>query len=151
MPDVSKGRLALSSITLRDATGALAASGAEAPESQAAPENPLGTPADRSFLPGEPVLYALQILNARTDAGKKPQLEVEARVFRDGVQINESAPRPADTAQQGDPAHLIAAGEFRLGSKMKPGDYVLQLVVTDKLADPENRVASQWMDFEVRE
>jgi|SRR5271157_719747 len=152
VPDVSKGRLALSSITLRDAAGALPApSGGDAPESQGGPENPLGTPAGRSFLPGEPVLYALQILNARTDAGKKQQLEMEARVFRDGVQINQSQPRPADTAPQGDPAHLIAAGEFRLGAKMKPGDYVLQLIVTDKLADPEYSTASQWMDFEVRE
>jgi VWFA-related protein len=150
VPDVAKGRLALSSIMLRDATGALAPSGADAPEAPAAPENALGTPADRSFVPGEPVLYALQILNARTDAGKQPQLEVEARVFRDGVQINQSQPRPADTAQQGDAAHLIAAGEFRLGGKMAPGDYVLQLIVTDKLADADYRAASQWMDFEVR-
>ncbi len=151
VPDVAKGRLALSSIMLRDATGALRQPAADAPEGQAAPDNPLGTPADRSFVPGEPVLYALQILNARTDSNKQPQLEMEARVFRDGVQINQGQPRPADTAQQGDPAHLAAAGEFRLGAAMKPGDYVLQLIVTDKLADPDYRVASQWMDFEVRQ
>ena len=150
VPDVSKGRLALSSITLRDATGALAAPGADAPESQTGSENPLGTPAGRSFVSGEPVLYALQILNARADSKKQPQLDMEARVFRDGVQINQSQPHPTDTAQQGDPAHLVAAGEFRLGTAMKPGDYVLQLIVTDKLADPEYRVASQSMDFEVR-
>jgi VWFA-related protein len=151
VPDVAKGRLALSSITLRDATGAPAPSAADATAAPAAPENPLGTPADRSFVPGEPVLYALQILNARTDANHHPQLEVEERVFRDGVQINASTPHPADTAPQGDPAHLLAAGEFRLGTAMKPGDYVLQLIVTDKLADPEYRAVSQWMDFEVRE
>jgi VWFA-related protein len=151
VPDVAKGRLALSSIMLRDASGALPPTGVDASAAPAAPENPMGTPADRSFLPGEPVLYALQILNARTDAGKKPQLEVEARVFRDGVQLNQSQPHPADTTSLGDPAHLLTAGEFRLGTAMKPGDYVLQVIVTDKLADPDYRAASQWMDFEVRE
>jgi VWFA-related protein len=150
VPDVAKGRLALSSITLRDATGALPPSGNDAPEGPALPENPLGTVADRSFVPGEPVLFALQILNARTDASKHPQLDMEARIFRDGVQINASAPHSADTASQGDPAHLVAAGELRLGPAIQPGDYVLQVIVTDKLADEQYRVASQWMDFEVR-
>jgi VWFA-related protein len=148
VPDVSKGRLTLSSITLRDASGTMPPAGA--PGAEPPPENPLGTAADRSFVPGEPVLYAIQILNARSGADKQPQLEIESRIFRDGVQINESKPRPADTAPQGDAAHLIAAGELRLGSKMKPGDYVLQLIVTDKLAAPEYHSASQWMDFEVR-
>jgi hypothetical protein len=34
---------------------------------------------------------------------------------------------------------------------MKPGDYVFQAIITDKLADPKSAVASQWMDFEVRQ
>jgi VWFA-related protein len=148
VPDVAKGRLALSSIALRDATGALPPPGADAPEGRR--ENPLGMAVDRGFLPGEPVAYALQILNARLDANRQPQLEVEERVFRDGEQIGASQPHPAVTAQQGDPAHLAATGEFRLGAAVQPGGYVLQVIVTDKLADPEYRVASQWMDFEVR-
>jgi VWFA-related protein len=150
VPDVAKGRLALSSIMLRDASRVLAPARADAPEGQAGPENPLGSPADRSFVPGEPLLYALQILNARTDAAKQPQLEMEARIFRDGVQIGASKPRSPETDPEGDSAHLIASGNLRLGATMKPGDYVLQVIVTDKLADPEHRVASQWVDFEVR-
>ncbi len=146
VPDVSKGRLTLSSITLRDA---VAAGGL--PEGQSGPDNPLGSVADRSFVPGEPVLYALQVMNARSGADKKPQLEMEARIFRDGVQINESKPHPAEALAQADPTHLVAAGEFRLGDKIKPGDYVLQLIVTDKLAEGEYAATSQWMDFEVRE
>ena len=30
-----------------------------------------------------------------------------------------------------------------------PGEYVLQVVVTDKLAKEKHRTASQWIDFEV--
>jgi VWFA-related protein len=151
VPDLTKGHLALSSVELEDATGALpaAASGASA-EGQVRRDNPLGSPAVRSFQPGAEVLYAFQILNARLDANQKPQLEVETRIFRDGVQINESKPRPVAASQQGDAAHLLSAGEIRLGDKIQPGDYVLQVVVTDKLADEKYNVASQWMDFEVR-
>jgi hypothetical protein len=33
---------------------------------------------------------------------------------------------------------------------MKPGDYVLQVIVTDKMAKEKNQVATQSMDFEVQ-
>ena len=32
---------------------------------------------------------------------------------------------------------------------MQPGEYVLQIVVTDLLAKDKYRVATQWMDFEI--
>jgi hypothetical protein len=32
---------------------------------------------------------------------------------------------------------------------MQPGEYVLQIVVTDLLAKDKDRVATQWMDFEI--
>jgi len=32
---------------------------------------------------------------------------------------------------------------------MAPGDYVLQIVATDKLAGEKNRTATTWIDFEV--
>jgi len=36
-----------------------------------------------------------------------------------------------------------------LGSKITPGDYVLQVIVTDKLAKDKYQVATQAMDFEI--
>jgi hypothetical protein len=150
VPDLTKGHLALSSVELEDATGAIPAANAGAAEGQVKRDNPLGSPAVRSFQPGAEVLYGFQILNPHADASQKPQLEMETRIFRDGVQINESKPRPVVASQQGDAAHLLAAAEIRLGAKIQPGDYVLQVVVTDKLADEKYNIASQWMDFEVR-
>jgi hypothetical protein len=32
---------------------------------------------------------------------------------------------------------------------MVPGEYVLQLIVTDALAKEKRRVATQWIDFEI--
>jgi VWFA-related protein len=145
VPDLSKGHLALSSIELEEATGA------GAPGSPARHDNPLGSPAVRSFLPGSEVVYACQILNPHLDANKQPQLEMEVRIFRDGVQINDSKPRPVEAREQADAGHPLASGELRLGPTMKPGDYVLQVIVTDKIAEEKYNVASQWMDFEVRQ
>lgn len=44
---------------------------------------------------------------------------------------------------------LVAGGSLLLGKDLQPGDYALQLIVTDKLAKEESRVGSQWIDFEV--
>jgi hypothetical protein len=33
--------------------------------------------------------------------------------------------------------------------RQKPGDYVLQVIVTDKLADEKSNTAAQWIDFSV--
>jgi hypothetical protein len=51
--------------------------------------------------------------------------------------------------QQTDMQRLAGAGAIRLGADMIPGDYVIQIVVTDLLADQKHRVSTQWMDFQV--
>jgi hypothetical protein len=43
----------------------------------------------------------------------------------------------------------VAGGRLQL-TQLTPGDYALQVIVTDKLASEKNRVAAQSMDFEVR-
>jgi hypothetical protein len=32
---------------------------------------------------------------------------------------------------------------------MPPGDYILQIIVTDLLADQKHRMATEWIDFEI--
>ena len=46
--------------------------------------------------------------------------------------------------------HLVAAGAMKLGAHMTPGDYVLQVIVTDKSGD-KSRTATQSTDFEVEQ
>jgi hypothetical protein len=36
-----------------------------------------------------------------------------------------------------------------LGSILSPGEYLVQVVVTDKNAGPKKRPVAQWVDFEV--
>lgn len=51
--------------------------------------------------------------------------------------------------QQTDMQRLVAVGAIKLGTDLNPGDYVIQIVVTDLLADQRHRVSTQWMDFQV--
>jgi hypothetical protein len=156
VPDLNKGRLALSGIVVRaidPAKQEAAQSGqgaAAASEGQAAENDPQGNPAVRVFHLGRQMVYAYQILNAQVDrATQKPQLVTQVRLFRDGKQIYAGKPAPFDPAPQTDWKHLLAAGRLRLGRPLVPGEYVLQVVVTDPLAKEKYRTATQWIDFEV--
>ena len=93
--------------------------------------------------------YVYQILNARTDKQRKPQLEVQSRLFREGQQVYASAPSALIMEAQQDPKHLIGYGRLHL-TKATPGYYALQVIVTDKLAADKYKIAAQSMDFEIR-
>jgi VWFA-related protein len=152
VPDISKGHLALSSIVLSaEAPKPKTPAGAEEAEGHVEEPDPNGTPAVRIFKPGTPITYGYQILNAQADANKKTGLEVQTRLFRDGQQVYAGTPKPLETGAAEDPKRLLGAGRMQLGDKIATGDYVLQVIVTDKLAKEKYRVATQSMDFEVRQ
>ena len=44
---------------------------------------------------------------------------------------------------------LVVGGSLLLGKELLPGEYTLQVTVTDKLAREESRIASQWIDFDI--
>ncbi len=153
VPDVSKGRLTLSSVVLREDVPKppVAAPGKPpAGEGEGQASSDLGSPAIRIFKPGALMLYGFQVLNAEADPSQKTDLELQTRLFRDGEQVYAGKPMPLPSTGQPDPKRLIEGGEMRLGASMKPGDYVLQVIVTDKMAKEKNQVATQSMDFEVQ-
>jgi hypothetical protein len=156
VPDVAKGHLALSGIVLsaetKQAQTAAAADNADGhAEGHVNEPDPNGTPAVRIFKPGTPIMYGYQILNAQADNSKKTELEVQTRLFRDGQQVYAGTPKPLETGAVEDPKRLVGGGRMQLGDKIAPGDYVLQVIVTDKLAKEKFRVATQSMDFEIRQ
>jgi len=158
VPDLSKGHLTLSGIVLRaSATASLAAAATPAPtpesekaRKQEADAAMLGSPAMRMFHPGKKVEYALQILNVQEDhATNRPQLESQLFLFRDGQQIYAGKPTPLAPEKTPDSNGVVSAGLLQLGSKMEPGEYAMQIVVTDKLAKEKYRTVAQSIDFEV--
>jgi hypothetical protein len=146
VPDVSKGHLTLSGIVLRANPPKTAGEG-EGGEHGDANENP----AVRVFKPGRALIYGYQILNAQVDHGtKKPQVQAQVRLFRDGKPVYQGKQMQLDSSDQPDLKKLVAGGRLQLGSKMEAGDYVLQVIVTDGLAKDKYKIATQAMDFEVR-
>jgi len=94
--------------------------------------------------------YDFIIYNAQAeDATGRPRLQTQVRLFRDGQLAYEGKPAPFDTPQQEDLKRLVAGGSIKLSRAAAPGDYVLQVIVTDLLAKESRRVASQWIDFEI--
>ena len=43
----------------------------------------------------------------------------------------------------------VAGGSLLLGADLQPGEYILQVIVIDKLAKEDHRMATQWIDFEI--
>jgi VWFA-related protein len=148
VPDLSKGRLALSGIVLAGEQKAAANPGDPA-EGAILGGDPNLTPAVRIFKPGTAIVYVYQILNARADNNKKYQLEIQSRLFREGQQVWAGAPSSMNGDGQTDPRHLVGAGRMQL-TQASPGHYALQIIVTDKLAKEKYRLAAQSIDFEIQ-
>ena len=143
VPDIKKGRLALSGLLLTGQAGA-----AQAREEGAAVDrDPQASEAVRRFRVGTAASYGFVVYNARTEKDR-PQIESQIRVFREGQLVVEGKAKPVDPGPQMDMQRLIAGGALRFGPEMTPGDYVLQVNVTDTLAKKE-RTATQWIDFQI--
>jgi VWFA-related protein len=160
VPDLGKKRLTLSGIIMngyepkegRTGTTAGAASAAgDGAEGAQEDVDPQAGAAVRRFRHGMIMNYGYVIYNAQVDkATRRPQLETQLRLFRDGKLIFTGSVQPFDPANQPDLARLLVGGGLRLGNDLTPGEYVLQVVVTDLLAkDQKRRTATQWIDFEI--
>jgi hypothetical protein len=119
-------------------------------EGALAADDPDSTPAVRIFKPGTTIVYAYQILNARSGSDKTPQLEGQVRLFRDGRQVYASMPSNVIADKQENPKRLLSAGRMQL-TQIPPGQYVLQILIADKLRNEKERTAAQSIDFEIRQ
>jgi VWFA-related protein len=146
VPNLKKDRLALSGIIMQDAK--YSSSPAVSEGKQAEPD-PSGNPAVRRFHVGDSVDYFFNIYNARTEGAGRPQLQTQMRLFRDGQQVYAGRETPFNPDKQTDMKNLQSGTRFRINSGLTPGEYVLQVVVTDTLAPEKARTATQWVDFEV--
>ena len=150
-PDIKKKRLALSGLIVRaqspvQAGGALASPAGEGRAEGSAQ----ASAAVRQFKPGAIIEYGYFIFNAKLDkASSRPQVITQVKLFRDGKEIFSGKEIPFDSSRQTDLQRLPTDGALQLGGNMEPGDYALQVVVTDALADKKHRVATQWMDFQI--
>jgi len=171
VPDLKKNRLAVSGVVLRGerpgekttaASGAnsvatpaanppaTAGDPAAADQNAADQRNPEASPAVRHFTQGMLMNYLFIIYNAKFDkTTNKPQLTSQIQLFRDGQPVFTGKENALSFTNVTDPRWLVSGGAIQLGSDLVPGEYVLQVVVKDALADEKYRVVTQWMDFEI--
>ncbi len=149
VPDVESGRLALSGIVLQEAAAGAAQANANLPQGPAPGEDITGGAARRSFRRGTPLVYRAEIINAKTGASQLPELEVQTRMFHDGEQVLADKTILSTAGGASDPQHLRISGRVSLGQGMTPGEYVLQVIVTEKLAKNKFSTVNQSMDFEI--
>lgn len=137
VPDLNGKRVALSGIVLRGA--------GEGPMEISAMTNP---PA-RRYPVNSDLQFAFVIYNAAIDqATRLPNLTMETRLYRDGKRVKDEQ-IPIDVKDQSDLSRLFINGAVRLSSNLEPGDYYLQVVITDKAASDKQPPITQWVDFEV--
>ncbi|MBV8856873.1 MAG: VWA domain-containing protein [Acidobacteria bacterium] len=152
VPDLKSGAFALSALVLSEETpgGVQELPPAAAAEAALSPVQSPSNPAVRRFLPGAALHYTYQIHNARPDAAtKRPQLTTQVRLFHDGQQVFAGPEKPFDPGPQADTKTLRDDGLLRLGADAAPGEYVLQITVTEKSGGGKSRAATQWIDFEI--
>ena len=111
--------------------------------------NPMTDTALRRAKTGSVLRWGLEIYNAKLDKAQLPDLKTRTRVFREGKLVMEGQHKPFELAGQTDLAHLKTFGAISIGAGLEPGDYVLQVIVTDTLARGKNQIATQYVQFEV--
>lgn len=149
VPDLKKNRLVLSGAMLenipleewkrREAGVAV----------QAGSSDPRVSTSLRQFTRGTVVNYGFLIYNARF-VGPGPNLTYQTRIFRDGKQIYESKAAPVVPVGIQDGAVTFSSA-VALGKTMLPGDYVLQITITDANSPSKKSSAAQFVQFEVIE
>ncbi|MGA9770031.1 MAG: VWA domain-containing protein [Blastocatellia bacterium] len=156
VPDVKKGRLALSGMIVRGASESVPEPVSVAEQAVSNKEgridevDPQAGPAVRRFQRGRVIEYGYMIYNAQPDKSTgQPQLETQLRLYRDGRQVYASPVKQLKTISDADKMRLVAGGSIRLGGDLTVGDYILQVVVTDKLGKDKKYVTTQWIDFEI--
>ena len=144
VPDVKKGALTLSGIALENmSVGQFQA------KDIAVATDPMADTAIRRIKVGRVYRYSLDIYNAALDSQRRSSLQTKIRVFREGQLILDGTQKPFDPSGQSDPTTLLFFGGLAIGSQMQPGDYILQVIVTD--ANKKGAVATQFVQFEVVE
>jgi len=165
VPDLKKNRLALSGMVIsgsnpnqasstnappRNQNNATANGNASQTDEGTDSGNAEASPVVRHFIRGMMLDYGFVIYGAQVDRNNgQPRLTTQVRLFRGSTVVFAGRENPYNATNQPDPKRLVAGGKIQLGTDLVPGEYALQVIVTDLNADEKHRTATQWMDFEI--
>jgi len=93
--------------------------------------------------------YGFEVYNAKLDSAHKPRLTSQVNVFRDGKLVMEGKPSAINLTGQRDWQKVTSFGALALEKQMAPGEYILQIIVTDNLASGKRKNTIQFVQFEI--
>ena len=99
----------------------------------------------RQFKRGRVLHYGFAIFNA---SGTMPQLSSRARLFRDSKLVFSGQDSPVKISGA-DPKVIPFDAGLTLGTDLEPGDYVLEITVTDKNRQDKGSQVSEYVQFEL--
>lgn len=150
IPDISKNRLAISGILLENLTkeqwaqfsGTATQTAGTAPRT-IEPTDPLSDTSIRRFKRNTVLRFGYEVYNA------KGALSARLRIFQDDKLILDGPEIPVESSGQTDPQRIKAGGAVDLVANMLPGDYVMQIIVTDKAGNGKPKTSTQFVQFEI--
>lgn len=148
IPNLKKGRLTASSIVIENLTVQEWEKLMDPNGGEVKSTSTLDT-ALRRMKVGTILRYGFEVYNAKLGPDRLPDLHSRIRMFRDGKLILDGKQIPFDLKDQTDMRRVRLSGAVSLGGKMLPGDYILQVIVTDSLANTKQQVATQYVQFEI--
>jgi VWFA-related protein len=175
VPDLKKNRLTLSGIyargveprttattaatitpvadtSLQTNNGGLLSKPPEIDEAVGTGQEPDAQPgvAMRRLRRGMALDYSYSIFNAQTDTEpRRTNLQKQLVVFRDGEKVYTGSLRRVAADQAIEAGRVYVMGRLDAVSDLPPGQYILQIIVTDLLSPGQTRTATQWIDFEI--
>ena len=102
-------------------------------------------PGTRFFEPNSELHFAFVAYNAAS-AGN---LVMETKLFRDAKIVYSGPETPLQLGNQPDPNRVLINGSVRLSPELEPGNYYIQVVITDKSAKGKAAPVVQWIDFDI--
>ena len=112
-----------------------------------APVFSLEAPAVRKYEKGSPLRYIFSVNNPKISSGTdKANLTRELRLYKNGELISTLAETAIEISKTTLYGVYESAGAFLLNDDLAPGEYVIQIIVRDKIS---NRISTQSLDFEV--
>ena len=129
VPNLNNKQLALSGVVLQGV--------------DAKTQDAMTSPAVRRYRVNSDLYFAFVIYNG------SPNLLMQTKLFRDGKAVKSSVESAVDVTNQPDPGRMLITNVMRLTPDLEPGNYYLQVVITDKTAKDKEPPATQWVDFEI--
>ena len=149
VPNLKKDRIALSGVMLGN-VGTADAGKLRNMTSEAAMKviNPVSNTAIRQFHPASLLTYQMTVYNAKSDPTGAVDVSVQVKVFSERQLVFEGKVTKVERDLQ-TIGEIPLQGSIELGSGLPPGNYTLQLIVTDHRAKENRKIATQFVPFEI--